>query len=102
MIDWTATARQPVWYSAKNNVKGQEIHPESNMSRGVVSCKSAIQTMGGYIYIYFRYTCIMMHVYMIHVYTYTFERVNFRYTGADIGMISRYDLKCIRVRRAND
>ena len=44
----------------------------------------------------------MMHVYMIHVYTYTFERVNFRYTGADIGMISRYDLKCIRVRRAND
>lgn len=89
MIDWTATARQPVWYSAKNHVLGQEIHPESNMSRGVVSCKSAIQTMGGYIYFRYTYTC-------------TFERVNFRYTGADIGMISesRYDLKCIRVRRA--
>ena len=39
-----------------------------------------------------------IYIYMIHVYTYTFERVIFRYTGADIGMLSRYDLKCIRVR----
>ena len=41
---------------------------------------------------------LYMQRHYIYIYTYTFERGNFRYTGADIGMLSRYDLKCIRVK----